>query len=70
MSEILDLLAVIGRLLRAENVLILCHKNPDGDTIGSAAALMHALRRLGKEAAVLCADPIPSRYSYMEIELF
>lgn len=38
MSEILDLLAVIGRLLRAENVLILCHKNPDGDTIGSAAA--------------------------------
>ncbi|WP_337576117.1 bifunctional oligoribonuclease/PAP phosphatase NrnA [Fournierella sp.] len=70
MSEILDLLAVIGRLLRAENVLILCHKNPDGDTIGSAAALMHALKRLGKEAAVLCADPIPSRYSYMEIELF
>lgn len=70
MSEILDLLATIGRLLRAENVLILCHKNPDGDTIGSAAALMHALKNLGKEAAVLCSDPIPSRYSYMQIEPF
>ncbi len=70
MSEILDLLATIGRLLRAENVLILCHKNPDGDTIGTAAALLHALKSLGKEAAVLCSDPIPSRYSYMQIELF
>ncbi len=70
MSEILDLLATIGRLLRAENVLILCHKNPDGDTTGSAAALMHALKNLGKEAAVLCSDPIPSRYSYMQIEPF
>ncbi len=70
MSEILDLLATIGRLLRAENVLILCHKNPDGDTIGTAAALMHALKQLGKEAAVLCSDPIPSRYSYMGIELY
>lgn len=70
MSEILDLLETIGRLLRAENVLILSHKNPDGDTIGSAAALMHALKNLGKEAAVLCSDPIPSRYSYMQIEPF
>lgn len=70
MSEILDLLETIGRLLRAENVLILSHKNPDGDTLGSAAALMHALKNLGKEAAVLCSDPIPSRYSYMQIEPF
>ncbi|WP_395151236.1 bifunctional oligoribonuclease/PAP phosphatase NrnA [uncultured Allofournierella sp.] len=70
MSENLDLLAVIGRLLRAENVLILSHKNPDGDTTGSAAALMHALKNLGKEAAVLCSDAFPARYDYMQMELF
>ena len=68
MSEILELLELISRLLHAEDVLLLCHKNPDGDTIGSAAALQHALKNLGKNAAVLCADPIPARYGYMQLE--
>ena len=70
MTEVIDQLAVIGRLLRAENVLIVSHKNPDGDTLGSAGALLHALKGLGKQAAVLCADPIPARYDYMNLELF
>jgi len=43
MSEILDIAAALSRLLKAENVLLICHKNPDGDTIGSAAALYWAL---------------------------
>ena len=33
MSEILDIAAALSRLLKAENVLLICHKNPDGDTI-------------------------------------
>lgn len=70
MSEILELLELISRLLHAEDVLLLCHKNPDGDTIGSAAALQHALQKLGKTAAVLCADPIPARYDYMKLERY
>ena len=40
--------------LRArDNYLILTHKSPDGDTIGCAAGLCRALRRLGKTAYVL-----------------
>jgi len=39
MSEILDIAAALSRLLKAENVLLICHKNPDGDTIGSAHGL-------------------------------
>lgn len=70
MSEILDIASALSRLMKAENILLICHKNPDGDTIGSAAALCRALRGLGKTAAVLCADPIPARYDYMEIERF
>ena len=70
MSEILDITQVISRLMKAENILLLCHKNPDGDTVGSAAALYHALRSLGKTVAILCADPIPAHYSYMDITLF
>lgn len=70
MSEILDIAAVLSRLLKAENILLICHKNPDGDTIGSAAALCWMLKALGKKTAVLCADEIPARYDYMQIERF
>ena len=71
MNELLDLAGVLSRLLKAERILLLCHKNPDGDTLGSAAALYWALKKLGKEeVAVLCADLIPSRYDYMKIERF
>ena len=59
MSEILDIAAALSRLLKAENVLLICHKNPDGDTIGSAAALYWALKGLGKQWP--CCARTPSR---------
>ena len=37
-------------LLTHENILIVTHKNPDGDTVASAAALCSALRRGGRTA--------------------
>lgn len=37
-------------LKKADDFLILSHKNPDGDTMGSCAALCSALRRIGKTA--------------------
>ncbi len=43
-------------LLGHENILILTHKNPDGDTMASAAALCSALRRGGRTA---CLYPNP-----------
>ena len=36
-----------------DNFVILTHRRPDGDTIGSAAALCAGLRSLGKTAHVL-----------------
>ena len=42
--------AVTKYLLAHNGFLILTHKNPDGDTMGSAAALCSALRRYGKTA--------------------
>ncbi|HWQ51819.1 MAG TPA: bifunctional oligoribonuclease/PAP phosphatase NrnA [Terriglobales bacterium] len=45
-----------------DDYLILCHRKPDGDTVGSAFALREALRQMGKRAQVGCADPITRRY--------
>ena len=37
-------------LRQRDNYIIVTHRRPDGDTLGSAAGLCHALRRLGKTA--------------------
>lgn len=70
MTEFLTIEQMAEGLLAADHILILCHKNPDGDTVGCGAALCHALRSLEKTAAVLCSDPIPEKFSYMEIPLY
>ncbi len=43
-------------LLTHDNYLLLTHRRPDGDTVGSNAALCRALRKIGKRA-VLYANP-------------
>ena len=40
-------------LRRQDNILILTHRRPDGDTIGCAAGLCQSLRQLGKKAFLL-----------------
>ena len=48
-----------------DNVLILAHASPDGDTIGSSFGLCRSLRLAGKKADVSCSDEIPPRYDYL-----
>ncbi len=53
-------------LLRgADDILLLLHQYPDGDTIGSAYALALALTALGKRVRPVCSDPIPRKYDYL-----
>lgn len=52
-------------LKEKDNILILTHAHPDGDTLGSGFALMRALLKLGKKAKVICADEIPHKYDYL-----
>lgn len=55
----------VEKLKKADNILILTHRNPDGDTLGSGFALMRALKKMGKKAKLLNNDEIPSKYSYL-----
>ncbi len=48
-----------------DNFLILSHRNPDGDTLGSAFALKRALDRMGKKSMVRCQDTMHSKFSYL-----
>ena len=53
MSKIVTTREAAALLRRQDNVLILTHRRPDGDTVGCAAALCLALRQLGKTAWLL-----------------
>ena len=50
-------------LQQNDQYLIGTHRRPDGDTVGSAAALCRALRQLGKTAYVLENTQITPRYA-------
>ena len=55
-----------ARVLRDHNrFLILTHRRPDGDTLGSAAALCRGLRLLGKSAWVLRNPEVTPRFSFL-----
>lgn len=58
--------AEAGRfLLDHDNITILTHRRPDGDTSGSAAALCLGLRQLGKTAFVLENPEMTPRYGWL-----
>ena len=63
--KLIDLQTAASRLLNAPAALILAHSHPDGDTLGSAYALAHALQALGKPVRVLCEDPSPAMFIFM-----
>lgn len=61
-----DSLSEAIRLLNKKNDwLLLCHENPDIDTLGSALALCSIAKRLGKRARVIGKDPLPSEYGFL-----
>ncbi|MEV6768264.1 bifunctional oligoribonuclease/PAP phosphatase NrnA [Nocardia sp. NPDC051030] len=57
MSEPFDLTAAVSVLDTARSVTVLCHVQPDADTIGSGLALAQVLHRRGVPVRVSFAEP-------------
>ena len=47
------------------NVLVITHRNPDGDAVGSLAAVGEYLFELGKKYTLFCLDEIPEKYLFL-----
>jgi len=62
MSVILTIDKTAQWLSERDNFLILTHKRPDGDTLGSAGALAQGLREQGKTAYALYNPEVTPRY--------
>lgn len=52
-------------LQKADNILLISHQNPDGDTLSAACALMQYLRRYDKNHLAFCATPLSRHFSFL-----
>ena len=61
-----DQLVQLDQLISdATNILITCHKSPDGDAIGSCLGWAEYLRSMGKEPTVIVPDQFPDFLMWM-----
>ncbi len=63
--KVLDARSCAERILSIEHPLVVMHVRPDGDTVGSCAALMYIFHKLGKAPLWACSDPIPERLEFL-----
>ncbi|MBQ7756135.1 MAG: bifunctional oligoribonuclease/PAP phosphatase NrnA [Oscillospiraceae bacterium] len=61
----MDFSKIKSFLESCDNVTILTHKSPDGDTLGAGFALCRYLRLQGKKANVVNSDEFPERYAFL-----
>lgn len=50
---------------KADKILSISHKRPDGDTLGASCALYLGLQQWGKKVDMACIDEIPDRFKFL-----
>ena len=60
-----ELKKVLEAINKATNILLISHKSPDGDTLGSALGFYHSLSQMGKNPLVACMDAPSPVYVFM-----
>jgi len=57
---------ILKSLRAAKEAVILSHRSPDGDSIGSSLAIWHYLGKLGVKATVITPDPAPEFLNWLK----
>lgn len=56
----------VGRLIREARTIAVCsHVAPDGDTLGSAAAMRLVLMKMGKTVSLFCDGKVPDNLAFL-----
>lgn len=56
---------IVDIIEKSKCIGITFHQSPDGDSLGSATALLQGLRALNKEAYIISKEEIPDTFSYL-----
>jgi nanoRNase/pAp phosphatase (c-di-AMP/oligoRNAs hydrolase) len=61
-----DLFTPVKKIIKEnEKFIITAHETPDGDALGSEAALSHVLKSMGKEVRIFNADPMSNKFDFL-----
>lgn len=60
-----DIQAVKALLSQPQDIVILSHRNPDGDAVGSSLGLLHYLRKLGHRVNIIVPSDYPDFLSWL-----
>ena len=63
------MIAIIDAIRKAKEIDILTHIHPDGDALGSTAALKMALEKMGKTARVISSQSVPKQMEFASFQL-
>jgi len=61
----ITLAEIVSFFREKDNFQLLCHKRPDGDTLGSALGLMRALQHMGKTVYITCAHTLAANNRFL-----
>ncbi|QXM06102.1 DHH family phosphoesterase [Crassaminicella indica] len=64
-KKIINMKEALDIIHKADNILILPHILPDGDTIGSSVALYLALKKIGKHPVILLDEELPYNIKFL-----
>lgn len=56
---------IVELIKKSENILLISHAGPSGDSVGSLLALQRILEGLGKKSSVVVTDNIPDSLSFL-----
>lgn len=67
LPHIAEKIGVLADWIRkSQRILVTMHCRPDGDAAGSALAMMHILKKLGRDVVVFNVDEIPANFAFLE----
>jgi len=63
--NIIDLKAAVELIRKANSILVLGHVQPDGDSLGSTAALATGLKSINKKVSLWSDEDVPAKYRFL-----
>lgn len=61
-----NFLEIYSNIEQAENILMVVHKNPDGDALGCLTAMMEYLAGQNKQYVAFCIDGVPGKFQFLK----
>ena len=56
---------IFSQIDQSKNILLISHRRPDGDTVGSAMAFFGYINDLKHQVSAFCVDPIPENLFFL-----